>query len=31
MNGIKQSAHAVGSARQISWAEQYALVREVRS
>lgn len=30
VNGIKQSAHALGSARQIPWAEQYALVRSVR-
>lgn len=29
-NGIKQHAHAVGSARQVDWAEQYALVRSVR-
>lgn len=30
VNGIKQSAHAIGSARQVAWAEQYALVRSVR-
>lgn len=31
VNSIKQMAHAIGVARQISWAEQYALVRGVRS
>lgn len=30
LNGIKQAAHALGSARQVGWAEQYALVRAVR-
>lgn len=30
LNGIKQSAHALGAARQVGWAEQYALVRAVR-
>lgn len=29
-NGIKQAAHAIGSARQLHWAEQFALVRTVR-
>ncbi|MBD8606380.1 PIG-L family deacetylase [Aeromicrobium fastidiosum] len=29
-NGIKQTAHAIGSARQLHWAEQFALVRTVR-
>jgi LmbE family N-acetylglucosaminyl deacetylase len=30
VNSIKQMAHAVGVARQVAWAEQYALVRSVR-
>jgi LmbE family N-acetylglucosaminyl deacetylase len=30
VNSIKQMAHAIGAARQITWAEQYALVRQVR-
>lgn len=30
VNGIKQQAHTVGHARQVAWAEQYALVRMVR-
>jgi len=30
VNGIKQHASAIGSARQVDWAEQYALVRSVR-
>lgn len=30
LNGIKQAAHALGSGRQVGWAEQYALVRAVR-
>ena len=30
VNGIKQSAHAIGAARQVAWAEQYALVRQIR-
>lgn len=30
VNSIKQMAHTIGAARQISWAEQYALVRGVR-
>lgn len=30
LNGIKQSAHALGAARQVAFAEQYALVRAVR-
>ena len=31
LNGIKQSAHTLGAARQVGWAEQYALVRAVRN
>ncbi len=30
LNGIKQSAHALGSPRQVAFAEQFALVRAVR-
>ena len=30
VNSIKQVAHGIGGARQLSWAEQYALVRGVR-
>ena len=30
-NGVKECAHALGAARQVAWAEQYALVRAVRS
>jgi LmbE family N-acetylglucosaminyl deacetylase len=30
-NAVKQMAHAIGVARQITWAEQYALVRKVRA
>jgi len=30
INGVKQNAHTVGSARQMRYAEQYALVRDVR-
>jgi LmbE family N-acetylglucosaminyl deacetylase len=30
VNSIKQMAHAIGAARQVAWAEQYALVRGVR-
>lgn len=29
-NSVKQMAHALGAARQVAWAEQYALVRQVR-
>ena len=31
LNGIKQAAHALGSARQVAYAEQFALVRAVRA
>jgi len=30
VNSIKQMAHAIGAARQLAWAEQFALVRGVR-
>lgn len=30
-NGLKELAHALGVARQVTWAEQYALVRAVRT
>ena len=30
LNGIRECAHALGSARQVGWAEQFALVRAVR-
>jgi len=29
-NSIKQQAEALGAARQVHWAEQYAMVRVVR-
>ena len=29
-NSIKQQAHVLGAARQVAWAEQYAMVRGVR-
>jgi LmbE family N-acetylglucosaminyl deacetylase len=31
LNGIKQGAHALGGARQVAYAEQFALVRAVRA
>jgi LmbE family N-acetylglucosaminyl deacetylase len=31
LNGIKQGAHALGCARQVAYAEQFALVRAVRA
>lgn len=31
LNGVKDGAHALGSPRQVAWAEQYALVRAVRT
>lgn len=31
LNGVKEAAHALGSARQVAWAEHYALVRAVRT
>lgn len=31
LNGIKESAQALGAARQVDWAEHYALVRAVRA
>jgi LmbE family N-acetylglucosaminyl deacetylase len=30
-NDIKQAAHALGSARRVAWAEQFCLVRDVKS
>jgi N-acetylglucosamine malate deacetylase 1 len=31
VNTVKQTAHVLGNARQIAWAEQYAVVRKVRA
>jgi LmbE family N-acetylglucosaminyl deacetylase len=30
VNSVKQMAHVIGNARQVAWAEQYALIRGVR-
>jgi LmbE family N-acetylglucosaminyl deacetylase len=31
VNGVKEAAHTIGAARQVPYAEQFALVRQVRS